>query len=197
MSSEKRKYQQKARARSQEETRRRIAAATAELHQEVGPARTTISEIARRAGVTRLTVYNQFPVERDLYVACQGHFLAEHPPPDLGEALADPDPAERLRRVLELFYGRYSDTRDMTGNVERDRASVPPLDEVMRESVDAKRAGLADGLAAGFGARGRRAARIRALAGLALDFWTWRRLDAEGLDAAGAARLMADAVAAA
>ena len=37
-----------------------------ELHKEVGPAQTTIAEIARRAGVQRLTVYNHFPTKPDL-----------------------------------------------------------------------------------------------------------------------------------
>ena len=78
MSIEKRTYRKAARAEAQEETRRRIAAATAELHDEVGPARTTVAEIARRAGVQRATVYANFPDEADLFRACQAHFLAEN-----------------------------------------------------------------------------------------------------------------------
>ena len=61
---------------------------------------------------------------------------------------------------------------------------------------DPQFAELAAALAAGFGARGRRAVRLKALAALALEFWTWRRLDREGLDDAAAADLMTDAVAA-
>ena len=56
MSSEPRKYELKARAESQRETRDRIARVAAELHEEKGVAHTTVAEIARRAGVTRLTV---------------------------------------------------------------------------------------------------------------------------------------------
>jgi len=56
MSSQIRKYELKARAEKQAETRRRIVEATLALHQEVGPARTTVAEIARRTGVQRLTV---------------------------------------------------------------------------------------------------------------------------------------------
>jgi hypothetical protein len=57
---------------------------------------------------------------------------------------------------------------------------------------------LADALAGAFGGRshGRTAQSRRALIGLALDFWTWRRLDREGLDDKAAAALMARAVAA-
>ena len=65
-----RKYELKARAESQRETRERIAKATTELHEERGVAHTTVTEIARRAGVTRLTVYNHFPDLSDLLPAC-------------------------------------------------------------------------------------------------------------------------------
>src|SRR4051794_26543984 len=83
MSNEKRKYEKRERAAKQEETRARIAAATAELHAEVGPANTTIAEIAKRAGVQRPTVYNNFPTETELFAACQGHFITQNPLPDL------------------------------------------------------------------------------------------------------------------
>jgi AcrR family transcriptional regulator len=89
MSSEKRKYELKARAESQEETRRRIVEATVALHQEVGPARTTVSEVARRAGVNRVTVYNHFPDDLDLFAACQRHFLAEHPLPEAADLMGE------------------------------------------------------------------------------------------------------------
>src|SRR5947208_13533789 len=96
MSNEKRKYQLKARAERQEETRRRIVEATVALHEEVGPAKTTVAEIARRAGVQRLTVYNHFPDERELYAACSSHYLADHPPPPLDDLFELEDPRKRV-----------------------------------------------------------------------------------------------------
>src|SRR5690242_19300490 len=110
MSSEKRRYHLKARAESQRQTRERIVRATMELHREVGPAQTTIAEIARRAGVQRLTVYNHFPEEPDLVGACQGHWLSLHPPPDPATALAAPDPVQRLQTALRDLYGWYRET---------------------------------------------------------------------------------------
>jgi AcrR family transcriptional regulator len=144
--------------------------------------------------VQRLTVYNNFPEERELFAACQDHFLAAHPPPDPSAALALEDPAERVRAVLRAFYSWYRATERMTGNVQRDRASMPALDELVAETSDAQLAGLADALARGFRARGRSAARARAAAGLALDFWSWRRLTNEGLNDRAAADLMAETV---
>lgn len=187
MSSEKRTYRQRARAQRQAATRRRIAEATAALHEEVGPARTTMAEVARRAGVQRATVYANFPEERDLLLACQGHFLATNPPPDLGPALALADPRTRVAAALTALYGWYRRTRRMSANVRRDRAGMPALDALLETSVDARMAALADALAPGGGP-------ARALAAVAVDFWTWHRLDAEGLDATAAASLMAGAI---
>ena len=170
----KRKYELKARAERQEETRRRITEATVALHEEVGPARTTVAEVARRAGVSRLTVYNNFPEERELFAACQGHWLALHPPPAL-------DPSAGVESVLRALYGWYRETARMAENVRRDRAHVPDLDALMSETGDARMAQLAEALGGG------------AMVALALDFWTWRRLTAEGLSDAKAASLMAGA----
>src|ERR687885_2862681 len=93
MSTQKRRYELKARAEAQEATRARIAAAAASLHEEVGVARTTVADIARRAGVQRLTVYNHFPDLEALLPACTDHWMAERPPPDLADAFALGHPA--------------------------------------------------------------------------------------------------------
>src|SRR2546421_2558647 len=107
MSSQKRPYELKARAKRQAETRQRIVKAAVGLHQEVGPARTTVAEIARRAGVQRLTVYNNFPTDVDLLDACGQHWLSLNPPPDLTAAFKMDDPGARLLAVLVPFYGWF------------------------------------------------------------------------------------------
>src|SRR5215210_6266249 len=121
VSTQNRKYELRARAERQDETRRRIAAATAQLHAEVGPARTTIAEVARRAGVQRPTVYNNFPTERKLYAACQAHFLERSPPPQFEQEMAIEDPVERVEAVLRELYGWFRRNERMSGNVARDR----------------------------------------------------------------------------
>ena len=197
MSSEKRRYELKARADSQRRTRERIIRATMELHQEVGPAQTTVAEIARRADVQRLTVYNHFPDEQELFGACQAHWLSLHPLPDLEAALALPDPVERVHAVLRGYYRWYRDTESMSENVQRDRGAVASLNDLLAHTADAGLSHLVDALAAGFKDRGHVAARRRALIAVALDFWTWRRLDRERLDDDAAAAAMAQAVASA
>jgi AcrR family transcriptional regulator len=194
VSTETRKYELKARAERQRETRERITRAAMELHEEIGVAKTTVAEIARRAGVTRLTVYNHFPDDSALLPACNAHYMSIHPPPDYGALLAVEDPAARVRAALRALYGWYRDTEPMTSKVARDRGAVPALEEFMRGTVDRQIGMLGDALAAGFGARGKRAEQLRALLAVALEFWTWQRLAAEGLDDEAAADLMADAV---
>lgn len=190
MYNERRKYELKARAAAQRQTRERIVHATMELHREVGPARTTVAEIARRAGVQRLTVYNHFPDEAELFGACQARWLGLHPLPDFAAALALDQPADRIHAILLGYYRWYRQTAPMAEWIQRDRGAVPSLDDLMQRTADARLAQLADALAAGLASRGRRAQRQRAIIRLALDFWTWRRLDREELDDTTAATLM-------
>ena len=188
--STKRRYELKARAEKAAETRRRITEATVALHQEVGPARTTVAEIARRAGVQRLTVYNHFPEERDLVTACEAHWLAEHPLPDVGPLLGVEDPVERLTAVLAAFYGWYRETEAMTEKVTRDAPALPAFAETRAAEREQQQA-LLGALTRGLG----RSRRVRAMVALALEFATWQRLSREGLSDREAAAAMAYACA--
>jgi AcrR family transcriptional regulator len=197
MSSQTRKYELKARAESQRETHDRIARVTAELHEEQGVARTTVAEIARRAGVTRLTVYNHFPDLSELLPACAAHYERLHPLPDFASLLAQTTPRTRALEVLTGLYAWYRETEPMFGKLFSDRASVPELDRFLEQNIDRVLADLADDLSAAFGAHGVRARRLHALVRVALDFWTWRRLTREGLGDDDAAEVMVGAVTAA
>lgn len=192
MAIHKRKYTLQARAERQRQTRERIVAATVALHEEVGPARTTIAEIARRAGVQRLTVYNTFPDPVDLFAACQGRFLTESPPPDL-EPRAGAAPLARLEEVLTGLYGWYRSTEAMERNVHRDRKLVPDLDRLMAQTGDARFAAVADVHAAAIAGASAPPALVT-LIRLALEFHTWELLTREGMTDGDAAALMTRAV---
>ena len=165
----------KRRAERQEETRRRIAAATAALHEEIGPARTTISAIAARAGVERLTVYRHFPDERELLQACQDHFLAAHPPPALAPWAAIADPVERLHTALRALYAHHRATEAMTTNVQRDAPTMPVLADLLAE-VPRYYAAIRALLAAGWDTPAERQPLVLAALGHALEFDTWHSL---------------------
>src|SRR4051794_25356629 len=126
----------KERAVKQAETRRRIVEATLELHREVGPALTTVSEVARRAGVGRVTVYNNFPDDTALLTACAEQWEA---PPDPGAWKKVRDPDERLKAALAELYDYYRANEAMLTNVDRDAALVPALAAVIEASGASER----------------------------------------------------------
>jgi AcrR family transcriptional regulator len=185
-----RKYELKQRAENQAETRRRIVQAAVALHGSVGPAHTTISAIAERAGVQRLTVYRHFPDERALFAACSGHWAALHPLPDPASWAAVPDPAARLELALRELYAHYRATEQMTANVRRDYGTMPVIQEIAASHAPQWKR-LRAVLERGWPARGHRRRRLSAAIGHALEFETWRSLArTEGLDDREAAAFM-------
>jgi AcrR family transcriptional regulator len=172
----KRKYELKARAAAQEETRRRITEATVGLHLEVGPAQTTISEIAKRAGVQRLTVYNNFPDETSLLGACSAHWVSQHPPPDPGTWAAIRDPIKRARTALTSIYGYYRETETMSANVLRDAKTMPALAAILDGTRTAFLRWVRDDLASVWERGGAPNPPLRAALDLALRFETWQAL---------------------
>lgn len=185
-----RKYELKERAQGQAETRQRIVEATVDLHGSLGPARTTISAIAERAGVQRLTVYRHFPDELSLFTACSGHWRADHPLPDASGWVAIRDPEERLETALREIYAYFRATESMTALVLRDLPDVEAIQTVAAPTLRywAEVRTLLD---RGWTARGRRRALLRATIGHAIAFQTWRSLARhEGLDDQQAADLM-------
>ena len=170
-----RKYDMKRRAKRQEETRRRIVEATVELHETVGMARTTISAVAEKAGVERLTVYRHFPDERALFTACSGHWSAANPPPDPASWTQIADPEERLRSALTEVYVYHRRTEPMMSNVVRD-AQVHPLTREMAEPYYQLFEQMRCVLATGWGVEDERLPLLLATLGHALDFQTWRSL---------------------
>ena len=173
---EKRKYVLKQRAEKRAETRRRILEATADLHRTVGPAKTQIAEIARRAGVQRVTVYDHFPDERSLLAACSTHWRALHPAPDPAPWTAIEDPKARLRLALHDLYGWYRQTEPMTGKVLRDAETIPALGAIVEGGLGRYLSGVRTLLAAPFRARGKRRERIDAAVRAVVDFHFWQAL---------------------
>jgi AcrR family transcriptional regulator len=171
----KRKYRLKKRADTMADTRQRIAAAAVELHGTVGPARTTLSAVAERAGVQRQTLYRHFPTEADLFGACSAHFFTEHPLPDIEPWRNVSDPRLRLQQALDDLYGYYESTAQMFSNVLRDaeliedlRPTLAPMQEYLDEVTQI--------LTTGWAARGRRRVLLAAAMRHAIDFQAWKSL---------------------
>jgi AcrR family transcriptional regulator len=185
-----RAYRLKARAARQQQTRQRIVEAAVELHSTVGPVRTSVSAIARRAGVQRHTYYRHFPDEFSLRLACSALHDERDPFPDPARWASIEDPARRLRRALAALYAYYDRNETLLANLARDAEVDPPTRDIVALRYGPPLAAIREALAHGLprGARGRRA--LAAL-DLALDFNTWRLLTRRsGLSGRQAVELM-------
>lgn len=197
MSDRKRKYEKRRRAEAEAETRLRITESAVELHGSLGPARTSMSAVAERAGVRRSTLYRHFPDERALFGACSAHWAEENPPPDLGawNEIADPD--ERLGTALDDLYAYYGQTEEMLDKLLRDEQAVPVVAELFAPFHQFL-ATATETLMRGRRLRGKARDRTRAAVGHALAFRTWQDLTrTQGLDDETAAELMSRLVVAA
>ena len=109
-----RTYKLQRRAEQQAKTRQKIVETAVDLHASIGPALTTISMVAERAGVQRHTLYAHFPDERSLFLACSGLALERDPLPDGDAWRAIKDRRERLRVGLRAIYGWYERNVDLS-----------------------------------------------------------------------------------
>jgi AcrR family transcriptional regulator len=185
-----RKYEMKRRAERMQETHRRITEAAVELHETVGPARTTVSAVADKAGVQRHTYYAHFPKIEDLYRACTAHYLERNPLPDPSSWVQTPEPEERMRRALLEVYAYYSSTEAMMSNVLRD-GQLDPRGQESMVMLYQHWSKMRDTIAEAFRASGERREELLGAVALALDFQTWRTLVRQhGLDQDRAVGLM-------
>ena len=184
-----RTYTLKRRAEQQAETRQRITEAAVDLHSSIGPALTTISMVAERAGVQRHTLYAHFPDERSLCLACSGLAFERDPLPDAEAWRAIEPHHERVRVGLAALYGWYERNANLAACVLRD-AEYHTITRDMLElrfepHMAAYRKVLGEKLSL----------KQHAVLRLALSFFTWRTLLSEGgLEQGAAVEAMVQAI---
>jgi AcrR family transcriptional regulator len=184
-----RTYTLKRRAEQQAETRLRIVEAAVDLHGQFGPALTTLSMVAERAGVQRHTLYAHFPDERSLFMACSGLAMERDPLPDASAWRSIADRSERLRTGLGAIYAWYERNANLVGCVLRDGEFHPLTREISDLRFGPFMAAYEHVLGTKLNTR------QRAMLQLALSFFTWRTLMRESaLKPAAAARAMAHAI---
>ena len=177
------------RAEAQAETRQRIVDAAVELHGELGPALTSMSAVAERAGVQRNTLYAHFPDERSLLLACSAASLERDPLPDASEWRAIKDRGARLATGLAAIYAWYARNERLAGCVLRDAEFHPPVREIVALRYGPHVAAFEEVLGKGLGASQRAVLRV------ALGYFTWRSLVREsGLSPAAAVAAMTRAI---
>jgi AcrR family transcriptional regulator/DNA-binding transcriptional ArsR family regulator len=118
-------------------TRERIIVCSLELHGRQGIQATTWPEIADKAGVPVEIVKALFPTLDDLARSCGQHFMEslQLPPADRAPEVFAGASAEneRIRRLVETFFGVYERGADGITVARRERKDVPAADEAMEE----------------------------------------------------------------
>jgi len=183
----KRPYKLGKRAEQQAQTRRRIVEAAVDLHSTVGPAQTTVAQIAERAGVQRHTYYAHFPTEWDLVLACSGLALERDPLPEAEVFALLPAGATRIAAGLKRFYTWFARNEQMAACVLRDAEHHQLTRDIVAVRMAPAFAAANEILGEGLGARS------QAMLALALDFASWRTLS-RSCSPGDAAALMCDAI---
>ena len=179
-----------ARARNMRRTRERIVEAAMGLHTSVGPARTSVSAIAERAGVQRHTVYAHFPDEASIFRACTGHWLSLNPLPDHARWAAIEPFEARIAAALDEVSAYFERTAGDLAAVLADVGKVAALEDARAFWGEQTEAWVVSAIG-GHRLRGRRRARLEAAMRHALAMDTWRSLTAPGgLTRPEAVRLM-------
>jgi AcrR family transcriptional regulator len=185
-----RAYDMSTRARAREETRRRIVAATIELHTEKGILGTSWKDIAERADVAIGTVYNHFPSLDELVPACGELLMQRLEPPEperasqvVGDASRTRERLERVARELFAFYERGGSHLEVFPG-ERDLPAMREWEVYQRATVEAY-------VRAAIGSR--RSERTVQLVSALFDLGTFRSLAARGIGLEEAVRTMARA----
>jgi AcrR family transcriptional regulator len=189
MKRKKRRYTLRRRAEQQAQTRSRIVDAAMALHEELGPKATTISAIAERAGVERLTVYRHFPDDNSLFRACSSRFLELNPPPEPASRETTTDSVARVRAALLAVYRYYRRTESMWTRVYHDLEEVEALKRVMND-FDKYLARVRDDLMGALNPAPAKRRELKAVLAHCLLFFTWQSLKRQSLSDAAMADLV-------
>jgi AcrR family transcriptional regulator len=152
-----RQYVSRVRAAAAEANRDRVIEEAAAFLRSEPISAFSIESVAKQAGVTRLTIYNQFGSRRGLLEAVFDHLAQRGRLQRIVEAVVDPEPRHGLRLLVEIFsefwggdpaVGRLHDAmaldsefaQALTARNERRRRDVAALVERLPErGVDAVR----------------------------------------------------------
>jgi AcrR family transcriptional regulator len=168
---ETRTYNKRKRSEHEQRTRARIVDAAVGLHATLGPARTSVSAIAERAGVTRATVYRHFPDDEALFTACSTQWMSRQRLPDPDAWTTHDDPLARMHQGLADIYRYYRSGAEMLTLIHRDAQSVPPRVAAVRLATEQR---WRETLLQPFPDRRRKT--VSAATGHAMAFSTWKSL---------------------
>src|ERR1700689_1157233 len=120
-------YRSSRRRVTTEQTRERLLKAASAML--AGRDGISLDAVAKRAGVTRLTVYNQFGSRRALLEAVFDDMAERGGLHRLGEAMASPDPQAALQRIVVIFCDFWSIHRGALWRLHAATATDPEFEQ--------------------------------------------------------------------
>ena len=123
-----RPYRLGKRAEAATATRRRILEATLTLHDEQGITRTSVRDVAGRAGVSPATVLNHFPRMGDLIQACGQLSDDLFPMPTEAVLVGAQDRTERVRLMAGALFTWWEQMGSGWEHLQVDRRTLPDVD---------------------------------------------------------------------
>jgi AcrR family transcriptional regulator len=139
----KRHYVSSVRATAAAEKRDRvIQAATTLLRENNSIAAFSLDAVAKAAGVTRLTVYNQFGSRRGLLEAVFDEIARQGGLSRIEQAMTMPDPGMALERLVEIFCHFWS-WDSAIGRLQQEMSVDPELARALIERNERRRTTLA------------------------------------------------------
>lgn len=186
-----RAYNKTRRASKEQETHQKILDAAISLYGAVGPAATTISAVAAKASVQRLTVYRHFPGETDIPVQVVAHWFDQNPLPDPNDWRNGVAAENWPIAILSMLYSYYADTYAFWPAVLSDRDKLPKLNAVL-EAYDKQLHTMQEDILRHLPDSRRSSSLCQSATNHAVQFSTWRTLSDQGLDTVEVAALMED-----
>ena len=162
-------------------TRQRIVEATLHLHDEQGITRTSVRDVAGRAGVSPATVLNHFPRMGDLVQACGQLSNDLFPMPTAALLVGVRDRTARVRRLARDLFTWWEQMASGWDHLQIDRRTLTEVDAWLRD-VDLRHRALV-AAALGVGPEDSLVAIGTALT----SYGSWRSLREAGMDVTQAA----------
>ena len=128
-----RPYSSHERQRTVDAGRDRILAAALELMQQGGLAAVSLDAVAARAGITRMTVYNQFGSKAGLLEELFDQLVTRGAFSELPAIFTEKDPGTAFDSLVAVFGRFYTDNRAVMAKMRAAAGSDPDLDAAMRK----------------------------------------------------------------
>jgi len=132
-----RQYHSSRRAETAERTRARLLKAASAML--ASPDGISLDAVAKRAGVTRLTVYNQFGSRRALLEAVFDHMAERGGLYRIRETMTNSDPYSALQQIVAIFCDFWSFHREALWHLHAASATDPEFEDSLRARNERRR----------------------------------------------------------